>query len=625
LARITRPPTRRLDQTWLTQLGRLLDAVAGPLPLGPFNVANLPSAEKYEGSILFVPDAAGEPCAAVSDGANWRRLGDPGDASLMIKAVTMIPAATEWAYAPYEIFRDYITSGAEFITTQNGFSVYPESQWTLLYGEAASRIGAASCDWKTSLDAMQAQLPNVKTVNLFVSWYGDDLRAGSCALSPGVTRNSFADMPHEWACAGYSRATARLISTASGGSVAYGGTPDDQSVIDAIKDMHARGLRVCFTPFILMDIPAGNTLPDPYSGGTGQAVYPWRGRITKAYGTGDKTAAVATEVAAFVAQYRAFVLHYADLCASAGGVEVFILGTELRGLTWLRDAYASHPFVTALKTLAADVRAILPASKITYAADWSEFTPFQASDGVTFHLDPLWSDANIDALSIDVYWPLSDWRDGTTHADYVEGREVADADYLMSNIKGGEGYDWYYASDADRAAQTRTEITDWWGFPFVFRYKDIWGWWENQHFDRPSWTPSATPTAWVPKSKPIWFTELGYPSIDKGPNQPNVFYDPKSSESAFPYYSSGDPDNLVQDAALRAMLRFINPDDAEFVEANNPQSDVYDGRMIDLDHVMVYTWDARPYPTFPDQESVWADGPNYTYGHWVEGKIARIG
>ena len=47
---------------------------------------------------------------------------------------------------------------------------------------------------------------------------------------------------------------------------AYGGTPDDASVIAAIRDLKARGLKVTLYPFVLMDIPAGNTLPSPYGG-----------------------------------------------------------------------------------------------------------------------------------------------------------------------------------------------------------------------------------------------------------------------------------------------------------------------------------------------------------------------
>ena len=33
-------------------------------------------------------------------------------------------------------------------------------------------------------------------------------------------------------------------------------------------------------PFIVMDVPAGNALPDPYRPGETQPAYPWRGRIT---------------------------------------------------------------------------------------------------------------------------------------------------------------------------------------------------------------------------------------------------------------------------------------------------------------------------------------------------------
>ena len=57
-------------------------------------------------------------------------------------------------------------------------------------------------------------------------------------------------------------------------------------------------MRVMFYPFVMMDMPAGNGLPDPY-GGAEQAAFPWRGRITchpgaGPAGTADKTAAAAT-------------------------------------------------------------------------------------------------------------------------------------------------------------------------------------------------------------------------------------------------------------------------------------------------------------------------------------------
>jgi len=106
---------------------------------------------------------------------------------------------------------------------------------------------------------------------------------------------------------------------------------------------------------------------NPYSDNAatfGQSVYPWRGRITCSpaagfVGTVDKTAAATAQASAFFGTaaptdfsitgetvawvggvdwgYRRFILHYAHLCAAAGGVDAFLLGSELTGLTTIRD------------------------------------------------------------------------------------------------------------------------------------------------------------------------------------------------------------------------------------------------------------------------------------------------
>ena len=70
-------------------------------------------------------------------------------------------------------------------------------------------------------------------------------------------------------------------------------------MVQAITELKARGLRVVLYPFVVMDIPTGNSLPNPYSNNAatvGQPAFPWRGRITCApapgyAGTVDKTAA----------------------------------------------------------------------------------------------------------------------------------------------------------------------------------------------------------------------------------------------------------------------------------------------------------------------------------------------
>ena len=51
-------------------------------------------------------------------------------------------------------------------------------------------------------------------------------------------------------------------------------------MVQAIQEMKARGLRVTFYPFILMDVPPGNSLPNPYSDNAaemGQPAFPWPG------------------------------------------------------------------------------------------------------------------------------------------------------------------------------------------------------------------------------------------------------------------------------------------------------------------------------------------------------------
>ena len=167
------------------------------------------------------------------------------------------------------------------------------------------------------------------------------------------------------------------------------------------------------------------------------------------------------------------VLHYADLAEEAGGVQGFILGSELVGLTRVRSASGVYPAVARLRALAAEVRAILRAStKIVYAADWTEYGAHVLDGGgeVRFPLDPLFADDDIDAVGIDYYPPISDWRDGPNHADLAAARSVYDVDYLRGRLGSGEAFDWYYATSSERNAQTRRPITDGaYGKPWVFR------------------------------------------------------------------------------------------------------------------------------------------------------------
>ncbi|MFN6926028.1 MAG: glycoside hydrolase/phage tail family protein, partial [Tabrizicola sp.] len=316
--------------------------------------------------------------------------------------------------------------------------------------------------------------------------------------------------------------------------------------------------------------------------------------------------------------YRRFILHYARLCAVAGGVDAFCIGSEMRSLTQIRGAGDSFPAVDALRQLAQDVRQILgPETKISYAADWSEYFGHRADGNLYFNLDPLWADPNVDFIGIDNYMPLSDWRDGEDHADAGWG-SIYNLDYLRANIEGGEGFDWYYDSPEGALAQRRLPITD--GAhdeAWVFRYKDLRSWWSNQHHERIGGVRQASPTAWVPGSKPFRFTEFGAPAVDKGTNQPNKFVDDKSSETGLPAWSSGRRDDLIQMQYFLAVTSYWSD------PGRNPVSALYGGPMVDIARAHAWAWDARPFPEFPGQIAIWSDGRNYARGHWLNGRATN--
>ncbi|WP_138465176.1 glycoside hydrolase/phage tail family protein [Poseidonocella sp. HB161398] len=501
-------------------------------------------------------------------------------------------------------------------------------------------------DFLTSMDQLDAELPNCGSALLVVSWFGNDLRCADCRLKPKVEQKLVGASAMPWEVSGLDRLGAEEVPLFDGRPL-YGGTPADAAVMEAIAELNRRGKQVVFYPFILMEQLAGNGLVNPWWGGPEQPPLPWRGRITTSLAPGvegspDGTAQARAEVAAFFGtaqpsdfaieggrvvysgppewSYRRFVLHYAHLCVAAGGIGAFVIGSEMRSLTQIRAENGSFPAVEEFCRLAAEVRQVMGAgTKLGYAADWSEYFGYSPSDGSGsryFHLDPLWAHDDIDFIGIDNYMPLSDWRDEPGHAD-AHWRSIHNIDYLQANIEGGEGYDWYYASDAGRDAQERLPISDGaYGEPWVWRYKDIRSWWSLPHHERIGGVRQEEPTVWVPQSKPVWFTEFGCAAIDKGTNQPNKFLDPKSSESDMPYYSTGARDDLMQMQYVRAVQDYWERGE------NNPVSAVYGGPMIDMAMAHVWAWDARPYPYFPGLSNVWGDGENYIRGHWLNGRTA---
>lgn len=546
-----------------------------------------------------------------------------GDVAHAIQAIALVPGTGEYALATTPV---YMSGAVGYSQSANVNTV------------------SGLTDFVTSVEALHEELPNCGAVSLVVSWFGDDLRCGECTIRPKVESHDADGRNMAWGVSGLTRAAAEELAQIDDRPV-YGGTPTDASVVEAIQHLNDLDIEVMYYPFVLMEQLSGNGLPDPWSDDEDQPVLPWRGRITTSKaaqqsGSPDGTSQADVEVSDFFGtaegsdfsianggvtysgpgawRYRRFILHQAALCAAAGGVSGFCIGSEMRGLTQIRGDSGGFPAVEAMRDLLAEVRSILGAeTRIGYAADWSEYFGYQPQDGsgdVYFHLDPLWADENLDFIGIDNYAPLSDWRDEDDHADASWG-SIYNPDYLMANVAGGEGYDWYYHSDEARAAQIRTPITD--GAhnePWVFRHKDIRNWWDNSHHERIDGERQALPTSWEPQSKPVIFTEIGCAAIDKGTNQPNKFLDEKSSESSLPNYSDGRRDEFIQQQYIRAVTGYWG------AEENNPISEVYGTSMVDMSRAHVWAWDARPYPAFPNNLDLWSDGGNYARGHWINGR-----
>jgi hypothetical protein len=91
-----------------------------------------------------------------------------------IKGIVLIPGSGEFVYATEPVRQ----------TFADGVSL-PENVHTL----------QAPTDWAAGVDQLQSGLVNAKKVSFVVSWFGTDLRAGSCEIKPGVEGSTKSTLP----------------------------------------------------------------------------------------------------------------------------------------------------------------------------------------------------------------------------------------------------------------------------------------------------------------------------------------------------------------------------------------------------------------------------------------------
>lgn len=571
-----------------------------------------------------------------------------------IKSVVMIPGSGEFVYA-----RDIVEKYRVVEDVDGTFHQTGETSPVNLHNFQAKS------DVEVAVDQMLAVLPNLEWVAVVVAWFGVSKNAADCEIFPKVEyhEEEATTIPVEWSVAGYTRNNAEVVLEFGDGTPTYGGTPTDKSVLELCVYLKSKGLNVMFYPFLQIDTT--EDIP-------GEDNKPWRGRVTPAS---------SADVTTFFTQtngYNRFIRHYAQL--QVGGVylknnvDAFLIGSEMVGLTQYDSGGHTYPAVTLFKTLAANVQTDLGGTPLVgYAADWSEYH----SIGGYYNMDPLWTDSNIDFVGIDAYFPITPdlpqsqitedviqeyWEKGEGWDYYyddsenrtsnlvnnpittVSGSAVVTLDltgffdhhlaigqtFTLSGITGNPGGitnanlngrrtvlsipdDTHITFTAGGTAGSnataggaacKIDKPKYFDSP-TYAWKNVENWWNSSHTN----PGGGGATGWTAKLKPIWFTEFGFPSTDGCANQPNVFYDPRSDESFFPRGGRGRIDFQAQREAINAS--------EDYLEARNQES----GNANLVPHRFLWTWDARPFPFFPDLRNIWADYALWPTGHWVNGKL----
>ncbi len=476
----------------------------------------------------------------------WVELAAPKGTGI-IQAI-VLTGWDDYAYDPEVVHNPWDTPANAW---HEYYPYFPEYGWNppaSLYGTVLKRA-----DIHYTLDQLQENFPCLEWVAVFTFWWTPDTTSEG-NIKPrweweGTGTGPDYGFNKPWIVAGLDRGSAPPTT----GS--HGGTPNDDGFVWVCKELQRRGYKVAIYPFVRVD-----------------STDTWRGNIEP------------KDIDSWFNApwgYKHFQLHYANLLQKNGFIpDAFIIGGEMISLTNSQPENG-YPAVQKLKELAAEIKKVLPKTLVGYAADWGEWHHNSVTDGdgifkqyqpeltnYVYHLDPLWSDPNIDFIGIDAYFPLTEIGD-----DY---RNI---EVIKQGWFSGRYYDWDPQLGSDIKIDPKVAI------------KNLRWWWENEH-----WNYNGVKTAWVPKSKNIWFTEIGYPSVHAATNEPNVF------PPGLPKGSDGSVDFDVQRLAFQAL------------------SDTM-GQKEYIGPRFVWNVDARPFPTFPQAIEIWADGPNWEKGHWIQGKI----
>ena len=390
-------------------------------------------------------------------------------------------------------------------------------------------------------------------------------------------------------------------------------------------------------------MPAGNALPDPWTGAASQPAYPWRGRITcdpapgrpgspRRHRRGGDAGRRRSSARRGDWRYRRMVLHYAQLARTAGGVDAFLIGSELRGADARALGVGVYPAVDALRRLAArregdrsapardrHLRRGLDRIRRACRRRRRERGALSARSAVGVGGDRRGRHRLLPAAR-----RLA--RRRRTMLDRADRpTRSTTATISRGNLRGGEAFDWYYAErsrprGADAHADHRRRLRQAW----VFRAKDSWTGGRTRMSSASAASSSARRPAWVPQGKPIWLTEIGCPGGRQG-RQPARTSSPIRSRPSprVPPFSQrrarrSRPARARSKRCSRASIRRCRARRG----AQPGLAASMAGAMVDPDRDLRLGLGRAALSGFPGSRSrSGPTAPNWETGHWITGRL----
>jgi hypothetical protein len=333
------------------------------------------------------------------------------------------------------------------------------------YVTNVSIVSEARPDFTITVQKELSRMPNIETVLFNIRWFTVSSGAGvnMNAVVPGINQTVLSNLANsnQWSAGGVSSLDALLLPTSVYGTI------NDLSLLNAARYLSDRGYKIGFVPIVVgVDTDSGLTTTQQTQ---------WRGSFTWPTDLSFSN---------WLADYVGMVTYYVNLFVSAGiNLDLVYIASELESVTLNADNTRWAAFIPAMQGLADYIKSINTSTRITYAANFSEY-------GVTgnFRLDSLWSYYHIDEVGIDWFFPLTLSNQNNISSLQAGLRSGENMDYNIS-LSNSAQYDITTSNGMGKVGVTQTPIVASAGS------KNVLGFWYGNHYlaPQPGILAEATP------------------------------------------------------------------------------------------------------------------------------------